>query len=148
MASTYFFKFPTILNIFKKSLYINFKKINRLYKYYFVTYFFYFVLKYVRRKWKEKVDTLIHECTQKKLVKVAFFLYGFISLVTDIATVITPNLMFQLLSPGHWCCNCYHLLFDVATITWSLMLQQSTTEKAIPDLGIVRGVNISQVFKS
>ena len=39
--------------------------------------FLYFVWKYVLRKWKEKVDTLIDECTQNKRAKVATFLYGF-----------------------------------------------------------------------
>ena len=51
-----------------------------MYKYYFVTYFLYFVRQYVRWKLKEKVDTFIHFCFfirvqvyTKKLVKVATF---------------------------------------------------------------------------
>ena len=45
-----------------------------MYKYYFVTYFLYFVGQYGRWKLKEKVDTFInfaslveYECTQKRL---------------------------------------------------------------------------------
>ena len=51
-----------------------------MYKYYFVTYFLYFVCQSVRWKLKEKVDTFIHFCFfsrvrvyTKKLVKVAIF---------------------------------------------------------------------------
>ena len=51
-----------------------------MHKYYFVTYFLFFVWQYVRWKLKDKLDTIIHFCFfsrvrvyTKKLVKVATF---------------------------------------------------------------------------
>ena len=57
-----------------------------MYRYYFVTYFLYFVRQYVRWKLKEKVDTLIDFCVfsrvrvyTEKLAKETTFLYGYFS---------------------------------------------------------------------
>ena len=77
------FKFPTISNYliyFKNHCLWNSHNKLTMHKYYFVTYFLYFVWQYVRWKLKDKVDTLIHFCFSsrvrvywKKLVKVTTF---------------------------------------------------------------------------
>ena len=72
--------FPTISNIYKyKYKYILHNTLT-IYKYYFVTYFFYYVSHYVGRKWKGQVDTLIDffvlrrvRVHTKKLEKKYFF---------------------------------------------------------------------------